>query len=380
MTNRNMLVENIILKKLGTARAAWFKNSQSFLLLEEPAFMVFDLFNKNYETEKIVEICRQKYGHLEKNIPQFVHEIIQQIEYFNNPENKTTVSFEISDNPVETVPKLIQKTYRVNGVLFQIGFQNHYLEFAIHPQLRHLLSENQKNVNNCIQLIENNESWFLALNGKVVDGFNKSRFNYFTGSASQLIYSVLYNRGYFDWMAMLHASGVIKNNRAILFSAQGGKGKSTLAALLKAKGFGYLSDDLVAADEKGMVYPYPSAISVKQGALNTLLPYYPELNNTKAENTKAGKRVRYIPPNNREEISEAPYPVHAFVFVHFSKKNSFKFEELEKKEALKMLLEETWVKPEPQNVKHFFNWIESTPFFRLRYADFRNALEVMNKL
>src|SRR5690606_1729038 len=108
--------------------------------------------------------------------------------------------------------------------------------------------------------------------------------------------------------------------------------------------------------------------------------FYPELKDMNFARAFTGKQVRYLPVHNQTEIREAPYPVKALVFVSYKKSAPFLFEEVEKKDALQILLEETWVNPKAENVSRFFSWVEKTPFFRLQYSETADALEVTEKL
>ena len=60
---------------------------------------------------------------------------------------------------------------------------------------------------------------------------------------------------------MLHGAGLTSPNRNTLaFIAPSGTGKSTLVRRLGAH-FGYVTDELVAVDQQGIVHPYPKPVS-----------------------------------------------------------------------------------------------------------------------
>ncbi|HSO85185.1 MAG TPA: hypothetical protein VLQ91_01440, partial [Draconibacterium sp.] len=235
-------------------------------------------------------------------------------------------------------------------------------------------------VQNRISVFEKDEILIFTHNNQIIDAFKKEDMHYFTGCIRQMMYSVLYNRGYNDWMMALHASSVVKNNQAVVFSATGGSGKSTLSALLKAKGYYFINDDFITADENRNVYPFPSAISVKDGSVKTLSEFYPELKNISTKETLIGKIVRYLPVENVSGDYEKGFPVKAFVFVKYDRRAEAVFEEVNKKTALQELLKETWVKPEPENVEKFFDWVENTRFYRLQYSDNQQALDIVSEI
>ncbi|MDJ0649128.1 MAG: hypothetical protein QNJ60_10525 [Xenococcaceae cyanobacterium MO_188.B19] len=67
--------------------------------------------------------------------------------------------------------------------------------------------------------------------------------------------TLLHQRGYL----VLHASAVSIKNNAVIFTADKGRGKSTMAAALHARGHNLIADDVVAIDfsddENAIVYP-----------------------------------------------------------------------------------------------------------------------------
>jgi hypothetical protein len=170
-------------------------------------------------------------------------------------------------------------------------------------------------------------------------------------------------------MCTLHSSGVHFNNKAIVFSAAAGSGKSTVSAILKASGLGYISDDFIAATPDGNVYPFPASISVKEGSFAVLSKYYPELGDKELEKASTGKMVRYLPANNYSTELKNGIPVTGFIFVEYQAKSDFCLNAVSKKEAVQLLLKETWVNPKTEFVTAFFNWIEKTNFYRMTYSD-----------
>ncbi|MCD6355116.1 MAG: hypothetical protein J7L95_06170 [Prolixibacteraceae bacterium] len=372
---------NTVIEKFENSWVVWFKSTASFALFEAPAYDVFEHYTAGSNIQNIVAFCEKKYGHIEKNISAFVNEIIERVEYLNTPENKISVSANCSEKEVVLVRKPLQKImYEIGDKVISVAYPNEYLKLAVHPVIAHLEIKNQKESEHLIELLEGNGKVCFRYNGKFVDAFKKENIHYFTGSVKQQMYSILYNRGYNSWAMSLHASGVVKNEQAIVFSANAGSGKSTISALLKAFGYKYLSDDFITVDENGNAYPFPAAISVKEGTVKTLSEFYPRLSKVSSKEAFSGKKVKYIPVENLTEDFARGFPVKAFVFVKYNKQGEAYLENVNKKEALKELLKETWVNPEPENIKRFFNWIKNAGFYRLQYANTPQALEFVQTL
>ncbi len=370
-----------VLKKLDSTYAIWFENSKSFLLLEEPAYEVLKQYSNGIDKKKITTICQEKFGHLEENIPQFVDEIIQHIEYFSDTINMPAISKKHKVSNQNRLESFVSKSvYKLGDETIEVKYGNKDLKFAVHPLIAHLEISNKIKANHTIECFIQNNLVVSKYNGQLLDAYDESDFEYFTGGIRQLMYSILYKIDYYDWMAMFHASGIKQNNESILFSAAAGSGKTTISALLKAGGYGYLSDDFIAGDADGKAYPFPAAISVKEGSVKTLSEFYPELLKTATKKTFIGKEVKYIPVNNIDAQNNIGVPVKAFVFVQFVKNGKFIFEKVGKREALQLLLKETWVNPKPEFVSRFFDWIDKLPFYQLQYSETEQAIEIVQKI
>ena len=333
------------------------------------------------DQEAITQVCQQKFGHLEKNIPQFVEEIIQHILYYNHPGNAIEISRKsLVKEEINARSFLTPVNYRLGQKCITILYENENIKFAIHPLLAHLETDNRGKENHILECFEKENLVIVKYNGNIIEAFTKDKMEYYTGNVRQLMYSILYEKDFNDWMAMLHASGIVSKGQALLFSAESGSGKSTISAILKAKGYDYLGDDFIATDVRGKAYPFPAAISVKQGSVKVLSGYYPELKKVETKETFIGKQVKYLPVHNINKESMKGAIVKAFVFVNYSKSDNFSFKQIDKRTALQSLLKETWVNPKPEFVTGFFEWIEKTEFYHLNYSNTDEALEVVNQI
>lgn len=105
--------------------------------------------------------------------------------------------------------------------------------------------------------------------------------------------------------AILHASAVVLDGRAIILAGNSGSGKSTLTAGLVAAGASLIADDLLPLGSAGEgLWPVPFAISVKEGSWPVLSPLFNGFDRLKTL-TSRGMRVRYLPA----AMAEAGRPV-----------------------------------------------------------------------
>lgn len=177
----------------------------------------------------------------------------------------------------------------------------------------------------------------------------------------------------------LHTSGVVHNNKAVLFSVEAGGGKSTLAALLHTHGYQLLFDDLLTADQKAYVYSSPSAISVKDETVDVLINYYPELKDRPIKMASNGKYARYLSNTNKKKEKHG-YEVRAIIFLKFISRKAAFLEPICKKKSIQLLLKEVWVNPEPTHIAKFPDWIDKATFYKMQYSKTFEALEYISKI
>jgi hypothetical protein len=360
----------LVIHRFGDVWAVWFKKSRSFLLMQEPAFDILQLVLEGKNIASVRKTFRRKYSHSETETNVFVDEIIQYINQFNSSKNNIRVSKkkEAKNEPEPGYFKF-SKMYRIGKTVLKIDYHDEWMQHLIHPSFMHLETTGQLVQKHHIRCFSTNKLLVLTHNDKIIEAFDPDSVEYYKGAVSQLIYSIIYNKPFSGWMCTLHASGVHLNNKAFVFSAAAGSGKSTVSAILKANGLDYISDDFIAAAPNGNVFPFPASISVKDGSFAVLSKYYPELGEKVLEKAATGKMVRYLPVNNYSSAIKKGIPVHGFVFVEYQKESSFGINQVSKKEAIQLLLKETWVNPKTEFVRAFFDWIEKTNFYRMTYSD-----------
>lgn len=360
----------LVIRPFGDVWAVWFKKSRSFLFLAEPAFEVLQSVIEGKSRTEIRKEIKKKYSHSESDTDTFVDEIIQFIHQYNSTKTYIQVSKKREAKEESgTVDVVISRNYRIGKTVVTIDYHDEWMQHLIHPSFMHLETSEKAKQKNHIQCYSTKKYLVLTRNNIIIEAFDSESVEYYKGAVSQLVYSIIYKKPFSGWMCTLHASGVHHNNKSFVFSAAAGSGKSTTSAILKASGLNYISDDFIAATPDGNVYPFPASISVKDGSFAVLSKFYPELGDKVLEKAATGKMVRYLPVNNYSETEKNGIPVTGFVFVEYRKGSSFDLKTVSKKEALQLLLKETWVNPTPDFVTAFFAWIEKTNFYRMTYSD-----------
>ena len=381
MGNISHLNEHILVLKVDDAFAVWFGASRKFMMLEEPAFFVLRQIVENKTLEIISTQCCERYQNPVENCRQFVDEVNEITQQYISPDKADTDEefHQFSETGFESSFYSV-KTYSVGQFLFRIKYGDRGLEAVIHPLISQFENVGDKNLFHEFEIFRNTEKLVFLAEHKILETLGSDQTGYLKAAVLLKILEILYGKRKDDWMMTLHAAAVTDGTCAIVFPAKAGSGKSTLSALLHAHGFQLLSDDFLAMDfVNKKVYPLPVTATIKEGSLNVLSPYYPELRQIPVEYAYTGKQVRYLSVN-KSFIPNEGYSVKHFVFVIYLPDSICTLNEIPPKVALKNLLEETWINPKSSVVAEFFEWFDKTRFFELQYSETLEAIELVSKL
>lgn len=371
---------SFIKRKIGQTYLIWFKNSNQYFQLEEPAWFVFSRTIKRYKAETIAVKFAHRYGTDLDESRIFVADIRQKIDEMNrivNQENE-------QDKPTTDlasytfIPQSVH-CYSLDGKTIKFSFETQLLEDYIHLLVKHLEVPEDGLATPLFELFFFQEKIVFRIDNKVKGIWAPDESHLVKGKIFMELTNVMHNKTDEDWLMTVHASAITNGKKTILFSAAPGSGKTTMAALLQAKGFQLISDDFVPIDRYSFhAYPLPIAMSVKEGAMKTLELLYPTLNETPLNYISSEKSVRYLPAEN--QFINKIYPVHEFIFIQYNKSVDFVWEKLNPVQAIRLLLDQTWVIPTDGNPDLLFDFVSQKSFFQLTYSNNQKALEVITNL
>ena len=220
------------------------------------------------------------------------------------------------------------------------------------------------------ELREHDEHIGLQVNTLLIGTWTLKETHLFKGKVFFEMMNKAYQKSEDDWMALLHGSAISNGKECIIVAGDSGAGKSTTTALLLANGFHFLSDDFVAVSANdSKVYAFPTAISIKRGAVNKLSTAFPEILNAKEYYyPELNKHVRYLAPKHAAKADVQKMPVKAIIYVHFNANATFHFGALNNASALQKLIPDSWISPRHENAKRFLNWGAEMQFYNLNYA------------
>lgn len=370
-----------ISKNVNQHIVVWIKEANRYIIFGQPAFEVFQQIAKNRKINEIANWFSKKYGITVSESIEFTDEINGNLQELTNI---ATDKF-----PKSSIPEkrdfcgdktYIQRNYTIFNKNIRFLYSDEWMMDMIHPGIAHLQTKSNPKGAIQFQLCQTKDELVLIINKDKYFRWPLNQSAYFKGSVSLQLLNAVYNKTDEHWLGSFHAAAATKNNSAVLISASSGSGKSTLSALLVAAGFNLISDDLVPISFKDRkLYSFPSAISVKEGALNTLIPDFPQLENVKTQlNTTTGKESAYLVPNNENKPEIAK--VKAIVFPEYNPSIDFEWEKVDNISVLNNLLTESWIADREEVVEAFLDWFFNIPCYRLRYNNNIKAIEKISQL
>lgn len=135
---------------------------------------------------------------------------------------------------------------------------------AVDTHFKHCLSE-EENLVAQYQVRAEGEAFSILRNGEEFQSnikFEQVLFHLMQDGLTQL-------NGAPKSHLIFHAAALASQNRGLLMCGKSGSGKSTLAAWLVSKGFGYLTDEVIAYPlAGGEVSGFPRSLVLKRGSVN----------------------------------------------------------------------------------------------------------------
>jgi hypothetical protein len=368
-----------VVRAIGNGYVLWLQTGNRFLWLEEPAFFVAEQHLSGSDRDTISRACASRYGVGEPECLTFVDDIVDRIEGHRESRGPDALGLSATESANAPAPSAsLDHHYSINGKVLGFHYGKGLYEHYLHPLLKHLETEETANAVRSFELSEHNARVVLRVDGQVKGAWREDETHLLKGAAFLQILNAAYERTNDDWMAAVHASAVTDGQKAVLFSARPGSGKSTLGALLCHEGYLSLSDDFVPIErESRMAFPFPAAMSVKRGALTVVAAIHPTVLGDSHDDHPPGREiVAYVPlPQQAQAV-----PVSAIVFVKYDPEVDCEMEQLPAGVALGHLLDETWTHPSAENAGAFLDWFCTLSCYRLTYSTNEKALRAVAEL
>jgi hypothetical protein len=365
-----------LVKKIENKNIAWFKNSNSYLVLEPIVSTILLKIDKNSSFEEIETWALEKITAPRKVVKKFIEDLSLLYSTNNTLKKKAQIDATTYKAPTKYYS---EKCYSIHNFIFKIQFQTEFHLLKVHPTFAHLEIENKTKFDFNYTIFDNKDSIVFFKNDAFIGKWSKKEAHVFEGKISMHLLIDIYKKPEENWMGVFHASAISNKKESLLFLGDSGNGKSTSLALLSANGFDCIADDFVPIDNKKNMYTYPAAISIKKKSVKTLLPFYPELKNTTEYHfKKMNKTVRYLPPKNINY--DLKLKCKALVFIKYNPEVELEINSISKIDAFQQLIPDSWISPLEKNVTVFLEWFLELPCYQLTYSNNSKMIETVSKI
>lgn len=368
---------NYLRKDIENKSIIWFENTNDYLIFEPKTADIIESIQNEKPLEEIGEkVAKELDVPYEKAI-DFVIDV---------SENIVNANLQLKDqrysgykHKVFEKKYVFVKHYQIHKSIIEISYQGDFELELVHPKFGHLEVETPSKVDLRLQIFTDGGHTFLLKDEVYFKDWSRKDIHYLQGKVSMLLVQEIYRKPETDWMGVFHASALSDGRRSSLFLGDSGHGKSTSLALLQGHQFHCVADDFVPVGADKKVYPFPSAISVKDTSWEMLSEYYPELNEKQDYHFSShNKTVKYLPPNSQD--FKHIYDCESLVFIRYYPKIDTLFQPMTNLEAFERLLPDSWISPLSDNVAVFLDWFSQLKCYSLTYSNNQEMLEVVEKL
>ena len=369
---------DFLYKNLEDKTVAWSENSNKYLILENTTALIFKKLNTGVSIKEIASELSKELSLPINKTTDFVTDLKQQINTLKTEKDASVLKKDTNINKPEKFEFI--KYYKINELIFKVEFHSEFELYLVHPKFEHLEIKNKNIPAHTFTIFCEADFIYFYIENNFIGAWNKNEIHFFQGKFSMELIQKIHQKEEKDWMGVFHASAVSNGKKSVLFLGDSGNGKSTSLALLQANGFTCLADDFVPIDIYNKeVHSFPASISIKKNSLETLLPLYPELENSAEYHFKRlNKVVRYLKPNNLDFLSHLP--CKDLVFIKYEKNSDLKFDEIAKIEAFQQLVPDSWLSPIKENAEIFLDWFASLNCYQITYSENKKMITTVAKI
>ncbi|MGJ5642482.1 hypothetical protein [Formosa sp. S-31] len=353
----------------------WFETSNRYAIIANGLFYYIQLYFTSDSETAFIQHCIQ-----ESKLPTTqATTLLNDIKGFLKDLNRPLNSEEPYPETTLTQQYLFTTYYRCLGFQFEINFESESLKEYIHPQIAHLETETNTNADFSFQINTKHSTLQLFKNKNFIKAFEQRYYNKLQGKFNMELLCSLYENTEHDWIGLLHASTISNGQSSVTLIGTSGSGKSTLTSLLAFNGYELMADDTTPILRENLhSYYFPGAISIKQGAFDILKPYAPQIDTLPSCFLRSYKGpIKYLPT---PEPTKTHLPCNTVVLVNYQAKAETSLEALSIKEALEILIPDSWLSPKPENAKAFLNWISTLTCYKLTYSNNTEAIAVFSTI
>ncbi|PJA04807.1 MAG: hypothetical protein COX71_09905, partial [Flavobacteriales bacterium CG_4_10_14_0_2_um_filter_35_18] len=234
-----MLIKSndLLIRNLAQQSVVWFKAANAYVLVAPQMAKLIERIGKGLDDKALIDWSQKNLKLSKHQSEALLKATFKLIAELNVTKPVIKSALQIADKHQDYA---FIKYYKIGHFVVKASFESEALAFLIHPKFDHL-SVAETPFNTEFEVSLQNEQLILKVDNLVVGTWAKNEVEYFQGKFSMCLITQLYGKAESEWMGVFHASALSDGKNSVLFMGDSGNGKSTLAALLMAKGFGLLA-------------------------------------------------------------------------------------------------------------------------------------------
>jgi hypothetical protein len=356
-------------------------DSNSLYVLNAAAGAIWTLLHAGLTTGQAVSVLSQKFGLSEPDALSHISTILGEWDRLGlvgiSPASGDKLSG-LAAPPALVASAEAMGTFLIGGLAFSIQTDNRDVAAHIFAALRSLRADAVPNHSISARRTVDGNSIGLRVDG--IERLQVDNPAETIGAIFQIVLELIRDDN--SWLALIHGAAVARSSVGILLSGASGSGKSTLAAYLSARGFKYLSDDLIALSKpSGEIVPWPVPHSLKRGSWQTLEHLFPEIVDAKIERF-GGREMKFVSAPDHS-WSNVGITAQLLIFPRYDSSGSMTVTRITPLLALQRLIEDRiWLgNPiEKSTVEAFLSILENIPAYILQYSNLQQAEESIRAL
>ncbi|MEE1964567.1 hypothetical protein V1387_17900 [Allomuricauda taeanensis] len=256
--------------------------------------------------------------------------------------------------------------YHFNTIFCCINYGNIILFDELHGKFEHC-QIHARECEHTVVLFANGNYFVLWGDQDFCRAYKCEDFHFLQGKLSMFMIIMACCRPKHEWLGFFHASAVCDGRNSPMILGNSGSGKSTALALLGSHGFTSIADDFVPMDAvTGNVYPFMTAISIKQKSIPVPSNRYIELDEATGYTMSFLETVCCMPfyqdLDNHHTCSK-------LLFIDYKDDGRFHLIPIPKIEAFQQPVSDSWLSGQARRAAQSIEWFASTETYQVVYND-----------
>ena len=364
-----METSNFISKKIDKKNHFVFlKAPKEFLIVDDLYVTLFNQFYSLSEENLKKNISKTFSSNNANDIYLELKELLK-----NTDLKKTQIKdkYKIPDN-------LKSFKFKLGVEFFTIYYDDLDIVNTVIGQLFHM-ENNSVDKSKNYYVFKHNKRYFLNNQNVNIGSWKKDEIHYLTGKLLSLIMCDFHKIVEEKWSGFLHASAVSISSNAYVIVGESGNGKSTSSAILSKNGFELLSDDITPVSRDGKIANFPNSISIKEPSFTKIQGLYNDEKLSDAISISKGK-IKYLNTHKSSTFNPVTLSCSNIIWIKYDKDSDNSLKELELKEILPLIVNESFFPINSKSVKGFMSWFVKCTCYEIIYNNDDSLIDFFNTI